>query len=138
MTISVEDVINGVSLYIPPGNALSDEQLDELAEELIEKHGDDDSMLGTIKCEFLKTLGYRNSVIDSINPQIRSEKLGKHSVSYGNTGGGSNWNNYIKQVGDVLCPMFGVETPYNLGTKVVSSNRKPVTPRCHPCDGYNL
>lgn len=140
MTVTVELVLTEVAPFIPEFNVLSDEHLEALAASLIAKHGSDDSKLGIIKCEFLKLLGYQNSVIESINPTgVKSEKLGDHAVTYGGDAGlKPDWSEYIKNVNNVLCPMFGVCIPFNLGTRVDRVPRKRIISDCSRSDGLIL
>lgn len=135
MTVTVDIVLSEVTPYIPEYNVLTQTQMEAIASSLITKHGNDDSKLGVIKCEFLKILGYQNSVISSINPSgIRSERLGDHQITYTGNGAKVDWNNYIKNVGEVLCPLFGVETPFTLGTSIRSTQRNPVLTDCSTDD----
>lgn len=140
MTVTVEIVLSEVAPFIPPYNVLSDEQMQAIAAQLIVKYGNDDSKLGTIKCEFLKIIGYQNSVISSITPAaIRSERVGDHQISYAGGGDRPDWLNYIKNVKEILCPLFGVENTITFGAKVNSSPRKPViSPCCSGCDDLTL
>lgn len=126
--ITPELVLDETTIYIPVDNTLPEESLLKLAGDLIAVHGNTMDKLGKIKCEFLKLVAGINRATSSINPSgVKSEKLGDHSITYGGVNGATaDWDAYLKQVNDFLCPLFGVPSKYAGGITIHSSPKKPI------------
>lgn len=139
MAVTAEQVYNETAYLVPSQNILTEAQLLGVAQNLIDKYGDDDSNLGLIKCNFLKQVGIQNSVLGSLSSgSIKKETLGDQSVEYFQ-GSTVDWGAYIKAVNDDLCPMFGVTSQVSFGAKINSSIKKPIiSPVCGGLDDYYL
>lgn len=129
MAITATDVITATSSYIPPENQLSDSELEDLADRMIELYGSDDEDLGKVCCEFLKAVGVVNgtlTVISDGNGNLKREKLGKQEKEWYNSAN-NNWDAYTKKVNGYICPIiFGVEGKFVIGAKYNSAEKTPI------------
>lgn len=139
MAVTAEQVYNETAYLIPAQNVLTEAQLLGIAQNLINLYGDDDSNLGTIKCNFLKQVGTQNGVLGSLSSgSVKREKLGDHELEYFQ-GSTVDWNEYVKQVNDNICPLFGVTVSVSFGAKINSSSKKPIiSPVCGGLRDYYL
>jgi len=112
MTVTVENVLTNVELYIPESNGLSDSQMNNIANNLILEIGDDDSNLPKISCEFLKRLADINDTLFSIDDAgLKSEKLGRRTLTWDTSMVADGWTDYKTKVNNIICPILGVDSP---------------------------
>ena len=130
MTITVEQIISETSIYVPPENILSQTQMETVASDLINKYGDEDSNLPTLKCEFLKAIAVINGTVASVQSgNQKREKLGEHEIEWYD-GSSDPWGDYLTRVKSDICPLFGVEPIITIGATYSSEEQKPVIKSC--------
>lgn len=112
MAVLTEQVITNTELYVPESNILSDEQMTQVAMQLITEIGDADENLPQISCEFLKRLADINDTLFSIDDaSIKSEKLGRRTLTWDSSLVANSWKDYKSKVSNVICPILGVPAP---------------------------
>lgn len=132
MAITAQDVIDNVSIYIPASNSITQTQMLELAQKLIDRYGDDDSNLPKISCEFLKNLAIINGTASVIsNGTVKREKLGGHEIEYFDGGASTDWDDYYDKIVNNVCPILGVVQKISFGATYNSSPEEPVIKSCY-------
>lgn len=128
MAVLAEQVITNTELYVPESNILSDEQMLQVALQLIAEIGDADENLPQISCEFLKRLADINDALFSIDDAgLKSEKLGRRTLTWDTSLVANTWKDYKSNVTNVICPILGVaptETKKRVAGAFISSGEK--------------
>ena len=127
MTVTSDQVIANVEIYIPDSNGLTDEQMHTIATQLILEIGDDDANLPKISCEFLKRIADINDTLFSVDDAgLKSEKLGRRTLTWDTTMVADGWADYKTKVNNVICPILGVtnETKRRVAGVFISSGEK--------------
>lgn len=126
MAITAIQVREKIERYIPEGNILTDQEIEELAQELITKIGDDDSNLPRISCELLQQIASINDVLFGVDDAgLKSEKLGRRTLTWDTATVADSWKEYGIKVKEVICPILGYETKTRKAVGVfISSGEK--------------
>ena len=128
MAVLAEQVITNTELYVPESNILSDEQMTQVAIQLIADIGDADENLPQISCEFLKRLADINDALFSIDDAgLKSEKLGRRTLTWDTSLVANTWKDYKSNITNVICPILGVtptETKKRVAGAFISSGEK--------------
>lgn len=128
MAVLATQVITNTELYIPESNILSDDQMVQVADQLILEIGDADENLPQISCEFLKRLADINDALFSIDDAgLKSEKLGRRTLTWDTSLVANTWKDYKSNVTNVICPILGVspsETKKRVAGAFISSGEK--------------
>lgn len=131
MVVTAQEIIDSVSLYIPAQNILTNDDMLVVANRLILKFGDSDDKLPTLQCEFLKAIGNINKVLSGGNTSsIKREKLGDHEIEYLTTEP-FDWEDYVVDINNDICPALGVSKKYTIGAVVNSQVETPIITPCY-------
>ena len=87
--IDRDKLLSDASLWLPLSNMLTDAQMEAIAELLISIIGDDDKFYPEVLCKFLGAIADANiaRAVGGDPNGYTQERVGDHSVSFGNTHG---------------------------------------------------
>ena len=137
MAIIAQDIIDATSIYVPASNQIPDSSMLTLAQDLIDKYGDDDSNLNLICCEFLKVVGAINGALSTVDLSGKKrEKLGDHEIEYFEGDSGNSWDDFVDKVNDTICPLvFGINKPYVTGATIGYTPETPIIRSTYKING---
>ena len=106
--IDREQLLLDASLWLPQGNALTQEEMLRIAELVISAVGDDVKNYPEILCKFLGAVANVNIGKASVDAAgISKEKLGDHEITYGGVVDYAKVWSEFKDNLDNICPLFG-------------------------------
>ena len=125
-------------LWLPAGNALTDQLMEAINESIITQVGDDGGTSGTegnypeILCKALKAIALTNQPKASVDTAgKKKEKVGDIEVEKFEATSIDNWKNFIDSLKDV-CPLLGYTGLSSGAGMTISPSEKFIISTC-PC-----